>query len=48
MVSGPHAHVCPTCGALWDCPQMTHCRCPERSSCYDCDDPGSPEPYEED
>lgn len=34
--SGSHSHYCPQCKGHKYCPQVTHCKRPEESICWDC------------
>ena len=36
MISGKHAHFCPTCKAWKDCAQITHCERLTIAMCIDC------------
>ena len=36
MISGKHAHFCPTCKAWKDCAQITHCKRLTIATCVDC------------
>ncbi len=31
-----HQHICDYCEAVWDCPQLWHCRRDLKSTCPDC------------
>lgn len=31
-----HQHICDKCEAVWDCPQLWHCRRDLKSTCADC------------